>query len=292
MAKKKLEGRMHIKNAGMRITAPRREMITALATALHPILPGSARKNGFSLRRIAAETKTTELYKEQDNKQLTIEYYFTGVIRKYPRKPKTIIIKIMKESAIWMANKHRELTPEIKGKVADAMENLGFLIRTELMNIKQPPFEKISIPADDLRNLFDRLELHRSICGDVKTLFMQGHTNNAVRRATELFEKLVVEKSNSPGQFGIPLIEHVFNENNPIIKINKFETKDDKKEQKGFKYLCMGTMGCIRNKFSHGDVDQIDFLEAFKLLCFVSYMFEFVDKAQSYDRGSLGKIID
>lgn len=279
MAKKKLKGRIRIKNAGMRITAPRREMINALATALHPILPGSARKNGFSLRRVAKETKTTEFFKEKDNKQLTFEHYFTGVIRKYPRKPKTIVIKIMKESAIWMANKHRELTPEIKSKVADAMENLGFSIRTELMNIQQPPFEKISIPPDDLRNLFDRLELHPFICGDVKTLFMQGHTNNAVRRATELFEKLVIERSNSPGQFGINLIKHIFDEDNPIIRINKFENEDDRKEQKGFKYLGMGTMGCIRNKFSHGDAIQIDFLEGFKLLCFLSYMLETVERA-------------
>lgn len=280
MVKRKAEGRMHTKNAGMRITAPRREMITALAAALYPILPGSARRNGYSLRRIAAETKTTEFYKEQGNKQHTIEYYFTGVIRKYPRKPKTIVMKIMKESAIWMANKHRELTPEIRNKVADAMEALGFSIRTELMNIQQPPFEKVSIPADDLRNLFDRLELHRSICGDVKTLFMQGHANNAVRRATELFEKLVIERSNSPGEFGINLMKKVFDEENPSIKINKLETEDDKKEQKGFKYLAMGTMSCIRNKFSHGDADQIDFLEGFKLLCFLSYMLEAIGKDQ------------
>jgi uncharacterized protein (TIGR02391 family) len=281
VAKRKAEGRMHTPNAGMRITAPRREMITALAAALYPILPGSARKNGYSLRRIASETKTTEFYKEQGNKQLTIEYYFTGVIRKYPRKPKTIVIKIMKESAIWMANKHRELTPEIRNKVADVMETLGFSIRAELMNIQQPPFEKVSMPADDLRNLFDRLELHRSICGDVKTLFMQGHANNAVRRATEIFEKLVVERSNSPGGFGINLMKKVFDEENPSIKINKLETEDDKKEQKGFKYLCIGTMGCIRNKFSHGDADQIDFLEGFKLLCFLSYMLETVEKEQT-----------
>lgn len=281
MAKRKSEGRMHTKYSGMKITASRREMIKALAASLHPILPGSARKNGFSLRRIAAETKTTEFYKDQGNKQLTIEYYFAGVFRKYPRKPKTIVIKIMKESAIWMANKHRELTPEIRNKVADAMETLGFSIRTELMNIQQPPFEKVSMPADDLRNLFDRLELHRSICGDVKTLFMQGHANNAVRRATEIFEKLVVERSNSPGGFGINLMKKVFDEENPSIKINKLETEDDKKEQKGFKYLCIGTMGCIRNKFSHGDADQIDFLEGFKLLCFLSYMLETVEKEQT-----------
>lgn len=269
---------MHTKKSGMRITASRRKMIEALAAALHPILPGSARKNGFSLRRIAAETKTMEFYKDQGNKLLTIEYYFTGVIRRYPRKPKMIVIKIMKESAIWMANKHRELTPEIRNNVVEPMEALGFSIRNDLMNIQQPPFEKISIPADDLRNLFDRLELHPFISGDVKTLFMQGHSNNAVRRATELFEKLVIERSNSPGQFGIPLIEHVFNEKNPILKINKFETENDKKEQKGFKYLGMGTMGCIRNKFSHGDADQIDFLEGFKLLCFLSYMLETVEQ--------------
>ncbi len=281
MAKRKLEGRMHTKNSGMKITASRREMIKDLASALHPILPGSARNNGFSLRRIAAETKTMEFYKDQGNKRLTIEYYFAGVIRKYPRKPKTIVIKIMKESAIWMANKHRELTPEIRNKVADSMETLGFDVRSELQSIEQPAFQRISIPGDDFRILFDRLEFHGLICDDVKTLFLQGHTNDAVRRATELFEKQVKDISGITGQFGISLMEHAFDENTPFIKINKFENADDKREQRGFRYLGMGVMGCIRNKYSHGDAEQVDFQEAFKLLCFVSYLLEFVDKAQS-----------
>lgn len=264
----------------MRITEKRREQIRNLASAVYPIIPGSSRGQSFSLKKVAHDTGTIQHFKPQANKQLTLEHYFTEVFRKYQRKPKLIVVKIVKESAVWMANKHRELTPEIRNKVADAMEALGFSIRTELMNIQQPPFEKVSIPADDLRNLFDRLELHRSICGDVKTLFMQGHANNAVRRATELFEKLVIEGSNSPGEFGINLMRKVFDEENPSIKINKLENEDDKKEQKGFKYLAMGTMGCIRNKFSHGDADQIDFLEGFKLLCFLSYMLEAIGKDQ------------
>jgi uncharacterized protein (TIGR02391 family) len=90
----------------------------------------------------------------------------------------------------------------------------------------------------------------------------------------------VIEGSNSPGEFGINLMRKVFDEENPSIKINKLENEDDKKEQKGFKYLAMGTMGCIRNKFSHGDADQIDFLEGFKLLCFLSYMLEAIGKDQ------------
>lgn len=237
MEKKKSKGRKHSKNAGLRITAARLKEIKVLSTALSPLIPGSARKNGFSLQRVAKETNTQEFYKKQNNKQQTFEHYFTGIIRRYPRKPKTIVIKIIEESAIWMANKHRELTSEMKEEVANAMEALGFSVRTELMKIEQPLFEKRSIPGDDLRNLFNRLELHSSIRGDVKTLFVQGNVNNAVRRASELFEKLVVDLSQSSGQFGIRLVERVFNENNPIIRVNKFESEGDKKEQRGFKYF-------------------------------------------------------
>ena len=32
-------------------------------------------------------------------------------------------------------------------------------------------------------------------------------------------------------------MEHAFDENTPFIKINKFENADDKREQRGFKYL-------------------------------------------------------
>ncbi len=176
-----------------------------------------------------------------------------------------------------MANKHRELTSEIKDEISDAMRSLGFSIREELNNIQQPEFERISIPGDEMRILFDRLGIHPKLCKDVKTLFLQGHANDAVRRAAELFEKHVKDRSNSSGQFGINLMEHAFNERKPIIKINKFENKEEKKEQKGYKLLSMGLMGCIRNKYSHSDAEQMEFLEAFKLLCFISYMFEKTD---------------
>ena len=54
------------------------------------------------------------------------------------------------------------------------------------------------------------------------------------------------------------LMEHAFNENAPIIKVDKFEDDSDKKEQKGFKTLTISVMGCMRNKFSHDDVEAID----------------------------------
>jgi len=276
--KQKEKRKVYPTQIAMRITEGRREKIKILASALHPIIPASTRNNSYSLQKIAKETRTKDFYKLQSNKQLTLEHYLVGVFRKYPRKPKIIVIKIVKEAAIWMANKHRELTPEMKGSIADAMAELGFSVRTELMNIEQPEFDKISIPSDDLGHFYNRLELHPLLTEDVKILFMQGHANDAVRRATELFEKFVKDNSNSPKLFGTNLMEHAFNENAPILKVNKFENDSDKKEQKGFKYLTMGVMGCIRNKFSHDDAEQIDFLEAFKLLCFISYLLEVAGK--------------
>lgn len=53
-----------------------------------------------------------------------------------------------------------------------------------------------------------------------------------MRRATELFEKQVKDGFGSPGQFDIPLMEHAFNESNPIIKINKSENEDEKRRSR------------------------------------------------------------
>ena len=228
----------------MRITEKRREQIRNLASAVYPIIPGSSRGQSFSLKKVAHDTGTIQHFKPQANKQLTLEHYFTEVFRKYPRKPKLIVVKIVKESAVWMANKHRILTPEIRNTIADAMESLGFDIRSELQHIEQPAFQRISIPGDDFRILFDRLELHDLLCGDVKTLFLQGHANDAVRRATELFEKQVKDVSGSPAQFGVsPHGNTLSMSANPIIKVNKYVNEDDKKEQKGFKYLGNGSYG-------------------------------------------------
>ena len=68
-----------------------------------------------------------------------------------------------------------------------------------------------------------------------------------------------------------------FDEENPKIKINLCESRWEKGEQKAFKNLAMGIMGFIRNPYTHGDTPQLDFISGFKILSFLSYLFEVVD---------------
>lgn len=159
------------KQIAMRMTERRREQIRNLASAMHPLNPDSSRGQRYSIQKIAQDTGTIQHCKLQANNQLTLEHYFTEVFRTYPGKLKLIAVKIVKESAIWMANRYRILTPEIKNAIADAIKSLGFDIRSELQHVEQPAFQRIFIPGDDFRIPFDRLELHSLISGDEKHLF-------------------------------------------------------------------------------------------------------------------------
>lgn len=180
-----------------------------------------------------------------------------------------------------MANKSRVLSDETKGKVADIMEALGFQMRDEIMAISQPPFRKISYPKDNLRFLYDELRMHSKLQGKVKDMYFEGNSNEAVRYAMELFELHVQSISEQPGLIGINLMQTVFDENVPLIKVSRDESDEEKRSQRGFKRLCMGYMGFIRNQLSHGDADTIDFLAAFKMLAFVSYLLEVMDEANN-----------
>ncbi|MCK9524108.1 MAG: TIGR02391 family protein [Proteobacteria bacterium] len=265
----------------MIITKRRRAQITVLSKALCPLIPKTTRTTeGFSLQRIAIRTNTLTFFKSEGlNKQKALEHYLTGIIRAYPQKPKNIVIQIVEESASWLSNKHKELTLEMRLNVADAMEALGFNVRKELMEIEQPEFERISIPSGELRYYFERLQIHPLLRADVLDLYMQGHVNDAVRRAAELLEDQVKQRIGPTKNCGIVLMQQAFGGKNPHLKTNAFTTHAERQEQAGFLELCVGTMRSIRNPLSHGNADIILFLTAFKQLCLISYLMETVDES-------------
>lgn len=279
MAKKQDQGKTSRRKPAMIINEPRKAQIIVLAKALHPLIPKSTRtKEGFSLEGIAIRTHTLEFFKDEGlNKQKALEHYLTGIIRAFPQKPKNIVIQIVRESASWLSNKHKELTPEMRSNVADAMEALGFNVRKALMKIEQPEFERISMPSGELRHYFERLQIHQSLRGEVLDLYMKGNVNDAVRKATELLEDQVKQRIGPTRSCGIVLMQQAFGGNSPVLKINAFTAYAEQQEQAGFLELCIGAMRSIRNHLSHGNADIVGFLTAFKQLCLISYLMEIVD---------------
>ena len=143
----------------------------------------------------------------------------------------------------------------------------------EILGIEQEPAGKTET-KDSVKSpleIFDALQLHPRIIKASKSLFHSGHHAEAIFaafKALNNFTKIKAAKSLD----GKDLMAQVFNEDNPIIKINKLMTRSERDEQEGFRFLFMGAMVGIRNPKAHDDIRQIDPYKALEYLAFASLL--------------------
>ncbi len=268
-----------VKQASMRITKARREQIGRLATALAAIAPSTSPGTGFCVQKVAKQMRLADCWKKKRNKTEDIAHLLENVFRKYLRKPKTLVLEIVKGGVQWMARKGKQVTQEHLDAIAEPMEALGFSIRKELGAIELPEPSRVCVPPQDLIAIFDRLDLHEALKDDVAEMFRDGHFNEAVRKALERFEKAIQDALGDYKTFGRDLMAKAFGGNPPPISLNDLKTANDRSEQEGFKFLTMGAMSGMRNLYSHGDVEQMSAMDAVERLAFVSLLFKRVDKA-------------
>jgi len=262
----------------MRITKTRREQIERLATALAVIAPSTSPGRGFCVQKVAEQMRLSDCWKKQRNKKADIAFLLENVMRRYPRKPKSLVLAIIEGGVQWMARKGKRVTKENLDTIAEPMEALGFSIRKELGAIELPEPSRVCVPPKDLVAIFDRLEFHEALKDDVAEMFRDGHFNEAVRKALERFEKYIQETVGDHKTIGKQLMAKAFNANAPIIPINPMKTGNDQSEQEGFMHLTMGAMAGLRNLYSHGDVEQMNAVDAIERLGFVSLLFKRIDK--------------
>jgi uncharacterized protein (TIGR02391 family) len=120
-------------------------------------------------------------------------------------------------------------------------------------------------------DLFDKMQFHPKVIKVSKSLFETGHYAPAIFEAFKAVNNFVKEKT-SLSQDGKALMSKVFNENNPVIKLNELSTVSDKDEQEGFKFLFMGAMVGIRNPKAHDNIVQTDPYRTLEYLSFASLL--------------------
>jgi len=276
---KKHQKKTKAKQVVMRITKVRREQIEQLAAALAEIAPSTSPGGAFCVQQVAEQMGLKKYWKKQKNKVEDISHLLENVFRRHRRKPKTLVMEIVKGGVQWMAKKGKKVTKEHLDAIAEPMEALGFSIRKELGAIEIPEPSQVRMPSKDLIAIFDRLDLHEALKDDVAKLFRNGHLNEAVRKALERFEKTIQEAVNGHEKFGRDLMAKAFSGKSPPIALNELKTANDRSEQEGFKFLTMGAMSGMRNLYSHGDVEQMSAMDALERLAFVSLLFKRVQKA-------------
>lgn len=115
--------------------------------------------------------------------------------------------------------------------------------------IGEPPKDATESPV----NLFGKMQFHPRVIEVSESLFKTGNYSSAIFEAFKAVHNYVQDKTGLTLD-GVNLMEKVFNENKPILQLNELLTKSDRDEQKGFKYLFMGSQMGIRNPQAHENV--------------------------------------
>lgn len=107
------------------------------------------------------------------------------------------------------------------------------------------------------KKLYDLLNFHPRIVKASRSLFRSGHYPEAILNAFKCIEIFAKEKSGLRVR-GVKLMHRVFNEKNPLIKLNRMEQDFEIDEQTGFRFIYAGAMMGIRNPKAHAEVPQKD----------------------------------
>jgi len=107
------------------------------------------------------------------------------------------------------------------------------------------------------KDLYDLLKFHPRIVKASRSLFRSGHYPEAILNAFKCIEIFAREKSGLRLR-GVNLMHNIFNEKNPLIKLNKMEQDFEIDEQTGFRFIYAGAMMGIRNPKAHAEVPQKD----------------------------------
>ena len=105
--------------------------------------------------------------------------------------------------------------------------------------------------------LFDLLDLHPIIVRASKSQFKSGHYTEAIFNAFKCIEIFAKQKSGSHSR-GTALMQEIFSEKHPIIKLNNMQQDFEIDEQNGFRFIYAGAMLGIRNPNAHADIQQKD----------------------------------
>lgn len=259
------------------ITAKKRQDIRYLAELIGEIIPATSLGN-FCFRKIATQRLgTKKFWVDGKNKKEQISIFLTNIYRYHPN----LIHKIIRENfPKGIERRHKMgnpiLQPEIE-KLDQALLSLGINLSKEIHDLNLPT-EKPQIvpPPPEFQNLLRKMSLNANLEESVKQLYLDGHINESVRKSLEIYEKKVQDLSGLE-LIGKDLMIQAFNENSPIISVADITTRRGKSFQEGFRYISAGIMQYWRNKFSHGNEDQISYIDGFQLIMTVNQLISEID---------------
>ena len=129
----------------------------------------------------------------------------------------------------------------------------------------------------DLSSLHDETRVAHDLMRD-------GYSALAVQEAAQRFINRVQELTERHDLDGADLINHVFSEERPLLAFSARETMREKDEHRGYHRLAVGLVTAIRNVLTHEAGAEMDPVEAFEWLAFISAMQRRLDQVDRVAR--------
>ena len=122
--------------------------------------------------------------------------------------------------------------------------------------------------------------LHKDLLAFCRSELVQENYFHAVLEATKSIASKVRLRTGLTTD-GATLINQAFGGDNPVLKINNFQTETEKSEQRGFVNLAIGLFGTFRNPTAHAaKIEwQLTAEDALDLFTLASYVLRRIDKS-------------
>jgi len=124
------------------------------------------------------------------------------------------------------------------------------------------------------------LKLHPKVVSVSEKLFQDKYYSQAIFEAVKVLEKEIKAKSGIRNKSGVPLVNHTFNSEHPIINIVEGNESWEIDEREGFRFLYMGVFLGIKNPKSHDNPHLSDPAKALEYLAFISLLMKRLDEAK------------
>ena len=268
-----------------RYTPREQQVVRELADMLGKLIPATS-QGDFCLQKIAKDRRLGKYFDVKlKSKKKQFIFFISKVNGAHPRMFKDLIRDILAESV----EKRRAKGDPILRPEADKLKNilleLDIDLKSQIDELDLPITRpKITPPPVVISQSLERIGIHPLLLDKVLILFKDGHMNESVRKAGEIFEAHITKWSGVRGKYGRDLMAEVFNKDKPVIDISNYHTgviTNPMDEKEGFMLIAMGIMQWCKNIVGHGDADQISPSDAASRIILISHLLEVVDISSS-----------
>ena len=260
------------------VTAPESQALRNVADKIGKLISLEGYRSSFSLKTIAKDKGLLKYLPSKQNKKEAFYEFLKNLYKEKPRTIKIIVREILPKAIEKRHTKGDPVLQEEALELVQALKAIKVDLKNEILALHLPTHRPTIIPPPvQIQKILDALPLHPRLLPDCKTMFVDGHINESVRKALERYEKIIQDLTGLHSKIGSDLMANAFNETNPLIKFNALITSQDKNKQIGIKYVSMGLMTWWRNNLSHGDEIQMSHLDAIGRLMMISNLFYELD---------------